>query len=76
MKFKVLKASDWTWKETIEINTLEELLDFIDQKEEEHNEKGDELSCFSGIVIERDDYEYPHKKNSGWEITIYDDYLE
>lgn len=76
MKFKVSKASDWGYEGTVEINTLEELLDFIDQKEKEHNQNGLESSFFSGIVIERDDFEHPHTKNSDWEITIYDNYLE
>ena len=28
MKFQVTKASDWDYKEEVEINTLEELVDF------------------------------------------------
>lgn len=76
MKFKVTKASDWAFEEMVEINTLEELLDFIDQKEKEHNDNGEKLSYFCGIVIDRDDFEHPHKKDSGWGIEIYDDYIE
>ena len=29
MKFFVTKTSDWNYKEHIEINTLEELMDFV-----------------------------------------------
>ena len=76
MKFKVTKASDWAFEEMVEINTLEELLDFIDQKEKEHYDNCDELSYFNGILIERDDFEHPHKKDSGWGIEIYDYYIE
>ena len=76
MKFKVTKASDWVFEEMVEINTLEELLDFIDQKEKEHNDNGGKPSYFGGIVIDRDDFEHPHKKDSGWGIEIYDDYIE
>lgn len=71
MKFKVSKASDWVFKDSVEINTLEELLQFVENKYKELENKKDELGLFiyfGGVVLSKEDNE--------WEITLYDDYLE
>lgn len=71
MKFKVSKASDLCFEDSVEINNLEELLQFVENKYKEHENEKDELGLFnnfSGVVLSKEDNE--------WEITLYDDYLE
>lgn len=34
MKFNVTKTSDWGYRKTIEINTLEELMKFVEDNDE------------------------------------------
>jgi hypothetical protein len=34
MKFKIRKASDWKYKSELEINTLEELINFVEENGE------------------------------------------
>lgn len=71
MKFKVSKASDWVFEDSVEINTLEDLLHFVETKYKEHENEKDELGLFNnfgGVVLSKEDNE--------WEITLYNDYLE
>lgn len=71
MKFKLSKASDWCSQDFVEISTLEELLQFVENKYKEYENKKDEsgLPCnFEGVVLSKEDNE--------WEITLYDNYLE
>ena len=70
MKFKLKKASDWLFKGNVEINTLEELLNFVDYEYNKY-ENGETNSCFNhmeGVVLS--------KEEDGWQIEIYDNYLE
>ena len=60
MKFKVDRASDYNYKESVEINTLEELMEFV-------NKNG-------SIVIWGDKEKGAYNDHS--DITIYDGYLE
>jgi len=48
MKFKIDKASDWSYKGEVEINTLEELIDFV-------KKEGDIVFTEESITI-YDDY--------------------
>lgn len=73
MKFKLSKSSEGRFfSETIEINTLEEFLQFVEVKYKEHDEEIKKqkylFDKFGGIVLEKDGEE--------WEITLYDTYLE
>ena len=60
MKFEVRKASDWDYKKTVEINTLEELIDFA-------------IKNKSGLIVNP---KYPDSDDGLNMITIYDDYIE
>lgn len=60
--FKLTQASNCQREETVEINTLEELLDFI-------RKEGD-------IILRQErDYDNGGYRDS-FELTIYDDYVE
>lgn len=70
MIFKLTRASKWTFEDHVEINTLEELLNFV---ENEYNkfENGETNSNFhhmDGVILS--------KEEDGWQIEIYDDYIE
>lgn len=70
MIFKLKKASDWLFEGQVEINTLKELLNFV---ENEYNkfENGETNSFFQhmeGVILS--------KEEVGWQIEIYDDYIE
>lgn len=68
MKFEITKASDWNYRETKEIKTLDELLQFI-------RENG---ACVIGRVPDyanwSDGQSDPPEKC--FALEIYDDYLE
>jgi hypothetical protein len=72
MKAKLYYASDWRVEETLEINTLEDLLTLQKEKgselvirtESETNENADSLP------------ELLASKSTYLHITVYDDYLE
>lgn len=53
MKFRVTKASDWDYKENIEIATLEELVDFIKTNGDVVINEGDETEMY---MVVYDDY--------------------
>ena len=60
--FKLTQASNYEREETVEINTLEELLDFV-RKE-------------GGLILKQErDYKNGGYLDS-FKITIYDDYVE
>jgi hypothetical protein len=61
MKFIVLKASDYEYRKEVEINSLEELMEFMN-------------STKYSIIIEKD-YDHITDKLENT-LTIYDDYLE
>lgn len=66
MKFKLKKASDWGFEDNIEINTLDQLLQFIENAYEKY--KNEHFGQIDGIVLS--------KEGDEWQIQIYDDYLE
>ncbi len=61
MKFIVLKASDYEYRQEIEINNLKELMEFVDSIE-------------NSVIIEKD-YDHITDKLENT-LMIYDDYLE
>lgn len=67
MVFDVRKASDWDYESRVNINTLEELLAFIESQEHD-------------AVLERSYMGYKtgtsEKVRCPWKIRIYDDYLD
>lgn len=70
MQFTVRKASDWNFKETIEINSLEELIQFVEEKySTEHSDWSEVFKDISGVIISKD-------KENNWELQIYDNYIE
>ena len=61
MKFIVLKASDYEYRKEMEINSLEELMEFMDSVE-------------NSVIVGKDyDHITDELENT---LTIYDDYLE
>ena len=71
MKFKLKKASDWGFEGNVEINTLEGLLQFIEyeyDKFENERQLDSNFGQIEGVVISKED--------DGWQIEVYDDYLE
>ena len=63
MKFKVCRSSDFFKYHDVEINTLEELLEFTKQEQANDNK-------VCGVIISWD------KEEKIWEAEIYDDYRE
>ena len=60
MKFQLTKASVWDYKEEVEINTLEELVEFSNK----YNPIDNNRLWYQGIILR------------GNQIKIYDDYIE
>lgn len=71
MIFKLRKASDWGFESNIEINTLEELLQFVENEEKNFNNENPKsnINLFEGIILSKEE-------DGGWQIEIYDDYIE
>lgn len=70
MKFEVSKSSDLNYKETRNISSLKELIDFMDEC------MSQDLYFKRGIIISRG---YPYRKGkilNKLEIEIYDDWRE
>lgn len=70
MIFKLKKASDWSFKGNVEINTLDELLNFVENEynKYENGETDSNFGHMEGVVLS--------KEEDGWQIELYDDYLE
>lgn len=66
MIFKLKKASDWVFEGNVEINTLEQLLQFVEDAYEKY--QNENFGQIEGVVLS--------KEENGWQIQIYDDYLE
>ena len=68
MKFVICKASDAFYRTIINIKSLEELIKFIKQND--------------AIIVEQEKDSRVMERNKlyaeadGWQITIYDDYIE
>lgn len=69
MIFNVIRTSNQKEKNEIKIDTLEELLDFIE------NTKDSDGDTLQRIIISKIDDDIYHHKND-WEIEIYDGYRE
>lgn len=70
MIFKLTKASKWTFEDHVEINTLEELLNFVENEYNkiENEETDSKFKYMDGVILSKEEY--------GWQIEIYDDYRE
>ena len=62
MKARVYRTWDWDNAKEMEFNTLEELLEFTKQKQQE--------KCVAGLIIAWNEDE------KIWEVEIYDGYRE
>lgn len=70
MIFKLKKASEWLFEGHVEINTLEELLNFVEYEYNkfENGETNSNFQHMDGVILS--------KEEDGWQIEIYDDYIE
>jgi maltose-binding protein MalE len=68
MIFEINKASDWSFKENVEINTMEDLMNlakkYADKKEGE---------TYTKLIIDFDGFTYGTGRPF---VTVYDDYVE
>lgn len=63
MKFVKTKSSDWDYREIIEINSLQDLLDLCKNE--------------GRFIINKTEYKGDkYSKTDGWEIEIYDTWRE
>lgn len=65
MKFVKLKASDWTYEEVVEIDTLDDLLKIVD---------GETYNIIVGKYRD-ENYKYVKEGIHYW-IMVYDDWIE
>lgn len=68
MKFNVEKASDWSYKGVVEINTLDELMNWVQNITEHPTNK----NWFPSVIIHLPDNRMYYENT----LIIYDDYLE
>ena len=66
VKFKVYRASSWTYEEEMEFETLQEFLDFVKNLKQNERRSNDTNSVIVSYDI----------KEGSLSMTIYDDHIE